>query len=44
LIEERYPSREGYLRRVHRAAMELVAGRYLLAEDVESIVTRAALR
>jgi hypothetical protein len=41
-IEERYPSRDAYLERVHRAARELVAGRYLLEEDVELSVTLAA--
>lgn len=43
-IEERYASREEYLGRVQRAAMELVTARYLLEEDIEPIVKRAALR
>ena len=41
-IEERYPSRRAYLDRVRRAARDLVAGRYLLDEDVELSVTIAA--
>jgi hypothetical protein len=40
-IEERYSSRDAYLRRVRAAAMELVKNRYVLDEDVESITTRA---
>ncbi|MGH7354928.1 MAG: alpha/beta hydrolase domain-containing protein, partial [Candidatus Rokuibacteriota bacterium] len=41
-IEERYPSRDAYLERVRRAALDLIAERYLLAEDVELSVTLAA--
>jgi hypothetical protein len=41
-IEERYGSREAYLERVRRAALALVAERYLLEEDVELSVTLAA--
>ncbi|MGH7353112.1 MAG: alpha/beta hydrolase domain-containing protein [Candidatus Rokuibacteriota bacterium] len=41
-IEERYPSRDEYLERVRRAALDLVAEHYLLAEDVELSVTLAA--
>ena len=41
-IEERYASREAYLERVRKAALELVAARYLLEEDVELSVTLAA--
>jgi hypothetical protein len=40
-IQERYASRLAYLERVRRAAQELVAGRYLLDEDVELSVTLA---
>ncbi len=40
-IAERYPSREAYLERVRRAALELVASRHLLEEDVELSVTIA---
>ncbi|MBI4498709.1 MAG: hypothetical protein HY689_12520 [Chloroflexi bacterium] len=43
-IAERYASKEAYLERVRQAALELVAQRYLLEEDVEPIVERAALR
>jgi hypothetical protein len=41
-IEERYSNKDAYLRRTRTAAMELVKGRYVLEEDVESIMTRAA--
>ena len=41
-IEERYTTREDYLRQVREAAEKLVGERYLLAEDLSSIVTRAA--
>ncbi len=41
-IAERYASREAYLERVRRAALELAAARYLLEEDVELSVARAA--
>ena len=40
-IEERYRSREMYLNRVKGAANTLVNERYLLAEDVDSILRRA---
>ena len=40
-IEERYASREEYLRRIRSAADDLVRGGYLLAEDVEHVVARA---
>jgi hypothetical protein len=43
-INERYASKEDYLQRVRQATIKLVTERYLLAEDVESIVTRAALK
>src|SRR5262249_55376013 len=41
-LEERYASREAYLASVRRAALDLVAERHLLAEDVEVSVTFAA--
>lgn len=41
-VEERYPSRDAYLERVRRAALDLVAARYLLEEDVELSITIAA--
>ena len=41
-IEERYRSREEYLGRIRAAAAELVKGRYLLDEDVQGVVDRAA--
>jgi hypothetical protein len=41
-IEERYPSREIYLRRIREDALELVRGRYLLDEDLDDVLTRAA--
>ena len=37
-IEERYASREDYLEQVTLAAMDLVAERYLLEEDVAEVV------
>ena len=40
-IEERYASREDYLEQVTRAALELVAERYLLEEDVAEVVDLA---
>jgi len=43
-IEERYPSKEDFLTRVRAAADALAAARYLLEEDVEPVVRRAALR
>lgn len=42
-IEERYVSKEEYLRLVRQAAERLVRDRYVLAEDVEAIVVRSAL-
>jgi hypothetical protein len=41
-IEERYASRAEYLDRVRRAAVELAAAGYLLADDVELSVSAAA--
>ena len=41
-IAERYTSREDYLERVRKAALELVGTRYLLEEDVEVSVAFAA--
>ena len=41
-LEERYASREAYLASVRRAALDLVAERHLLEEDVELSVTFAA--
>ncbi len=40
-IEERYPSRAEYLKRVEEAANKLVQERYILAEDVKPIVEAA---
>ena len=40
-IEERYASKQAYLERVTAVARELVAERYLLAEDVAEIVAQA---
>jgi hypothetical protein len=40
-IEERYRGQDAYLTRVKEAANALVRERYLLAEDVESILRRA---
>jgi len=41
-IEERYKSREDYLKRVESAAKTLVAGGYLLEQDVPKLVERGA--
>lgn len=43
-LEERYPSREAYLERVRAAARELAAARYILEEDIETVVADAAER
>jgi hypothetical protein len=43
-IEERYPSKEEYLRRVTQAAEALVAQEYLLAEDVPTVTEQASQR
>ena len=40
-IEERYPSREAYVRAVEQAAANLVRERLLLEEDAREIVERA---
>ncbi|HEX7237183.1 MAG TPA: alpha/beta hydrolase domain-containing protein [Gammaproteobacteria bacterium] len=40
-IEERYRGIDDYLERVRAAALELVQGRYLLEEDVDTTVARA---
>ena len=41
-IEERYVSRESFLRQIEAAARQLVAGGYLLEEDVDRLVAQAA--
>lgn len=43
-IEERYASKQAYLEMVKKAAEALVAERYLLADDLERVVKRAAQR
>jgi hypothetical protein len=43
-IQERYASRDEYLARVRAEAEALVAGRYLLAEDVEGLVAYSGQR
>jgi hypothetical protein len=40
-IEERYSSRDDYLRRVRAAADALAEDRYLLQEDVNTVVDEA---
>jgi hypothetical protein len=42
-IEERYPSRDAYLRQVKDATQKLVAQRYVLSEDADLIMQHAAL-
>ena len=39
-IEERYRNEDDYLAKLRRAAEELVKGRYLLPDDVESVIKR----
>ena len=41
-IAERYPSRDAYTRKVEQATDALVRGGYLLAEDVATVLARAA--
>jgi len=41
-IEERYASRDQYLGKITEAALKLVKGGYLLAEDLPSVIDRAA--
>ena len=43
-IEERYASKEDYLRRVQQAAEALVAQGYLLAEDLPTVTEQASQR
>ena len=43
-IEERYPTQEEYLSRVTEAAQALVDEEYMLAEDLEGVLERAARR
>ena len=41
-IAERYASRDDYLQQVRQAAEALVQARYLLAEDVDEVLSQAA--
>ena len=41
-IEERYGSKAAYLERVRDVTRKLIASRYVLAEDLESVVDRAS--
>jgi len=43
-IEEHYPTKAEYLAQVRRAAQALVADGYLLAEDLELVVSQASQR
>lgn len=43
-IKERYSSKESYLKLVRQAALKLLEERYLLEEDMEPIIERAARR
>jgi hypothetical protein len=43
-IEERYSSRDEYLDRVQAAALGLIQEGYLLAEDLDEVMDRAALK
>jgi len=40
-LEERYRGVDDYLQRIRSSAMDLIRGRYLLAEDLESTIERA---
>jgi hypothetical protein len=40
-VEERYRGVDDYLQRIRSSAMDLIRRRYLLAEDLDSIVERA---
>ena len=41
-IAERYSGKQNYLDRVEKAARELVSQRFLLANDIDAVVRRAA--
>jgi len=41
-IEERYTSKEAYLEQVEQATQAVIQERYLLTEDLDSIITQAA--
>ncbi len=43
-IAERYPTKAEYIAQVRRAAQALVADGYLLAEDLELVVSQASQR
>jgi Alpha/beta hydrolase domain len=43
-IEERYPSKAGYLEQVRHQAQRLVDEGHLLAEDLELVVAQASRR
>jgi hypothetical protein len=43
-MEERYPDRRTYMDRIEAACARLVAGRYMLAEDVAGAVAQAGAR
>jgi hypothetical protein len=43
-LEERYASRDDYLSKVRAAAEELVSQRYLLEEDIDTVLADAAER
>jgi len=43
-LEERYPTREEYLDRVRAGAQDLVQEGYLLAEDLDDVISRAAVK
>jgi hypothetical protein len=42
-LEERYRGADDYLKRIRSSAMDLIRRRYLLAEDLESIIERARI-
>ena len=43
-IDERYESKESYLQQVQQVAQDLIDDGYLLAEDLQDVVDRAALK
>ena len=43
-IEERYASKDEFLRQVRQAAQSLIAEGYMLAEDMDTVTEQAAQR
>ena len=43
-IDERYPAKQDYIARISKAAQDLVAAGYILAEDVALVVEQSSQR